>query len=285
MSDIEKPFVCITTSNAKRLIHSFDLRAYVDSNYSIYTRDLRAILSPREIARIALLQELFKTKGKSSEKSAKIKSSSNPYAFGPKKPAYHQNDSCQFLHSNYLNLEIPVEIKARGENEVEKFKTFCEKHRYLFSNDESRFLLKLEAQFMLQNPPKRIEYENSGVYQDHSTLQSVSSGIEELVENALEFRGRDKETTEKICKYGQETHRCDETGERGSVLNIWHYTYKLELKKQLEEYSRLCFNPANMFDATLLEKLNFKECSGCSTKNTFFLNGETTKFASPVTRL
>ena len=51
-------------------------------------------------------------------------------------PKYHLDPECKFLNSSYLNFKIPQIIKDRGEEEIDRFKSYCLEHKKEISVDD-----------------------------------------------------------------------------------------------------------------------------------------------------
>lgn len=256
--------VYITQGNWSRVLKSVDSPNVDYSN--VYDRDLTSILSQPELRLLALTKESFANKDfwNTVHLKATQKEDTKTYAFEGGSPAYHRVGNCPTLSSDYTNLVIPVEIKEKGDTEIARFRTFCRQNRHLLESDEGQFMLRLEAQFFLKNPPRTIRRDNTGsLAQSNLNLQEVKERIDRLLIEAGKFMNRDEATRSLINRLGFGTHRCKEAKEEGSTLYIWHYDFKSNLKSYLQTYFRVRFNPELRFYGNLLDELGFVSCSHC----------------------
>lgn len=256
--------VHITQSNWNSVLQRIN-RPDID-HHNLYLHDLTSILSIPELKLLALAKESFKNENFFTDKHIRTKHSidTKTFAFEGGCPAYHSSATCPKLSANYSNLLIPVEVKEKGDSEIRKFRHFCKENRYLIDTDESLFLTRLEAQFFLKNPIKKVHHNNSGSLETNNLdLDTVKKKIDMLLRDAEKFRSRDKGTRETIEKLGYGTHRRAEAKMRGHVLYIWHNEYKRNLKIYLQTYFRIRFNPELVFRGDLLGELGFQPCSYC----------------------
>ena len=256
--------VYITQSNWNRVLKKVQ-RPELNLD-QIYDKDLSVILSEPELTLLALAKESFENADFWSEVHLRAESSvdTKTYAFEGGSPAYHFTPACQKLTANYTNLVIPVDIKEKGDLEIAKFRDFCKQNRPLLDTNEQLFRTRLEAQFFLKNPIRKISRDNSGsLGQLNLDLAAIKKRIDRLLDEADGFMHRDDKTMQLIQRLGYGTHRCKEAKEKGSALYIWHYDYKSNLKTYLQTYFRVKFNPDLCFRGDLLDELGFSACASC----------------------
>lgn len=257
--------VYITQGNWTRVLKSVDGFHVIDHK-NVYDQDLTSILSVPELRLLALMRESFENQQFWADVHVKVRprADTKTFAFEGGSPAYHRVGNCPKLSADYTNLVIPPEIKAKGDDEITRFRSFCRQNRYLLESDVDRFYTRLEAQFFLKNAPKKIHRDNSGSIAQHNMdLSEVKNRIDTLLVKAEEFRNRDDETREKIKRQGYGTHRVAEAKEEGTALYIWHNDYKNNLKSYLQTYFRIRFNPELRFYGRLLDELGFINCAHC----------------------
>jgi hypothetical protein len=260
--------VYITKSRLSNIVYSLDKGDVSKTSYDeLYKTNLKQIYSQKELALLSVYKEMCRDSKQALQSYKKVlkKGNHNKYVFEDGTPAYHADIDCSLLHGDYYNLEIPVEIKHRGEREVARFKEFCKTNRDLIIREDPIVLKKLDAQFVLKNPPTKISAQNSGSEEFvNMNLTELEFQIGELLSEAEVFRNKDQDTFKTIQNLGYGSHVAKEAKVPDSPLYIWHNTYKVPIKELLMHYFRVRFNPDLGFDGQLLDQLGFKPCSKCS---------------------
>lgn len=178
------------------------------------------------------------------------------------KPKYHKNKSCEYLKSSFKNFLIPPEIKKRGESEVKRAQEFAFEHRLLIQHDEQKFITKLSAQFMLENPPSKIDFDNSGIQEFTAlSLDEMIANISVKISKSLEFLERNK----PIIKNGMYKPKSKCTEKDPPELIEWLTIIKPALVDSIFEYNCKKNNLSEKsFSITFLEAFGFEECKSCS---------------------
>jgi len=236
------------------------------SSRDLYKADLSPLFSQPELGLLSVYKEMCANPEEAFRSYKKISGTPQKknLVFQDGSPAYHADKDCELLHNDYYNLEMPVEIKSRGEAEIERFKAFCRDNRDLIKDEDPIVLKKLEAQFFLKNPPSKISARNSGVSRfDNMDLAMLESEIDALIFDAEKFRNKDRATFNAIRDRGYGTYKSDEARDPNSPLFVWHNSYKLPIKDLLMHYFRVKFNPDLAFEGFLLDQLGFKPCGRC----------------------
>lgn len=176
-------------------------------------------------------------------------------------PKYHLDSFCEFARRDYLNFEIPAEIKARGESEIDKFKEFAEENKSLLYEDESKFINKLGAHFRLKNPPNKIFHRNSGVSEfSRMSLEEMRSAIGHHLGDAKAFF--DSHPGVRNYNYANSEYL------KKLVLSeddkAWHEFFKKELKTMLREYIKKRDGEEFFLTKGFLDSLGFEPCKSCS---------------------
>ena len=258
--------VYITTSNWYSIVREIDTSGHQFDQKSLYKSDLSKILSIPELNLLCKLKEAFESEDFILERYKKLKNreDTKTFVYEGGTPSYHFSESCKKLNSNFLNLEIPAEVKSRGDSEINKFRSFCKSNMDLLNQDESAFITKLEAHFFLVNRPQKISHANSGHMNiENLSLPELEEAIDNLLIDADIFRNQSDQVRAKIKNMGYGTHKIKEAKVEGSTLNIWHNDYKERLKALLREYFRVKLNPELTFEGGLLEQLGFNPCTYC----------------------
>jgi hypothetical protein len=266
-SCVELGYAYITNSNFCKIIdNSLYAKLRIKSLDDIYKVDLGHILSKPEQALLAVYKEACEDPDAISKMYKKVpeRVDTGKFVYEGGRAAYHSSLSCEVLHRDYFNIEIPVEIRHRGRKEIDRFRVFVKENIGLIDSDEPVFMRKLEAAFFLKNPPKQIRTPNSGVTKiENLDLEALEARIDQLLIDANDFRNSDGETRIKIAKLGYGTHRVEEAKLEGTALYTWHNTYKGGLKTLLKHYFRVKFNKNLVFKGSLLDQFGFKSCTYC----------------------
>jgi hypothetical protein len=211
---------------------------------------------------------------------------SKKYIFKEHQPAYHIDMTCKRLHSDFRNFELPQEIIARGDLEIERFRKWFMENQYLLETPDI-FVMRLELAFKIKYNPKAINYENSGFDEmENYTIQELENKIDSLIKEAGRYYyANEKNTTilkdfGKIsgCAFTENRLYNNNTGYTDDVvkafLKDYHRKYKLPIRKLLIEYYRIKFNPDLKFAENYMEVLGFKKCECCKRdeENRYFLN-------------
>ncbi|MFT6842274.1 MAG: hypothetical protein ACJASR_001040 [Psychroserpens sp.] len=264
---IERPLtecVYITKANESNIISNLDLKGSKEDFECLYDRSISFILSTPELRLLFLYKELCSHPQDAFSAFKKTKKTdTKTYVWEGTARAYHFKNNCSRLTAEFTNLTIPPEIQVKGNILIEKYRVFVKDNKELLVQNESRFLDKLEAQFLLKNRPQKVSFENSGVYEfTNYDLKKLKSEIDDLILSAEKHMNRDEETYKEIKAKGFGTHKIDEAKISGHPLYIWH-NYKLNLKSLLRNYYRVRFNPEMKFEKSSLDQIGLQPCSTC----------------------
>lgn len=259
--------VFITRNNLNSIVHKADATRFSMSDFdALYRHSLADILSHREMALLCVYKEVCQDPNTVFESYKKVESSKTKgkYVFEGGAKSYHKDQFCELLHGDYFNIEIPPEIKEKGQNTIKRFRDFCMTNKGLMKTDEVKFLTEMEVAFMLVNPPTAIRAANSGVEEfENVDLEVIEQQIDELLIDANSYRQKSKTNSDIIDRLGYGTDRVNETKNPDSPLHSWHFKYKLPLKELMRHYFRIKFNKDLSFDGFLLEKLGLTACKKC----------------------
>lgn len=262
--NIESAEVYITKSNFQNLVFqkANDKRSFED----LYKTDLSTILTVPELALLQVFKDAYEHPEDflTHYKKRKAPVDTKKWVFEGSRPAYHCNLQCERLNSAYLNLEIPEEIRYKGDEEIRKFRAFTKEHISLLTNDEARFLIKLELRFGLKNPPQSVKKDNSSSnLVENYSLEELEQEIDSLLVDAEKFRHSSESVRKIINDKGYGTNRLKEASVEGHPLNLWHNKYKQPLKSRLQEYFKVKLNKELKFEGKLLDQLGFVSCKSC----------------------
>jgi hypothetical protein len=238
------------------------------------------LFSQYEENSLLAIQELFKNPEKYFNEiyDPMVMLDSKKFIYKEQQPAYHTSTDCQRLHSDFTNFELPQEIIDRGENEIERFRTWFIENRYLLE-DPISFVFRLKMAFNIEYNPKAINYENSGfsVFKNYS-LEQLEKDIDFLIKEAGRFYYANEKNTSILkifgkysgCAYLDNPLYNNYTGysddEVKLFLKDYHMKFKLPLKKLLVEYYRVKLNPKLEFAETFMDALGFRKCGTCKKR-------------------
>lgn len=182
-------------------------------------------------------------------------------------PKFHYDKDCEFIKKDYLNFYIPPEIDKRGVNEVEKFRVFANANKQLLvDGKEDVFILRLKAQFNLQNDLSKVVFSNSGVNDNiFGTDFDVSARIDEVM-NSIDLLGKTGAGKVMLENYIYLDHyrrprlaKEDDEDIVFEVLRLKTELVNLLIKFHLNKNSKSGFS----FDKEFLEQIGFAGCSVC----------------------
>ena len=271
--------VYVTNSKINMMLKKVKINSANIEIEGIFHSDLTKILSIPELKYLAIYREVITDvanfEHQRYEKTA-IKSS-NKFIFESGSPSYHGGPDCERLQANFENYEIPVEIEARGDAEIEKFRVFFKSNITLFNTKHDAFMAQVQSQFRIRNPPKKVEFVNTGPTEVlNLSAKDLDERIQGLLQEMEEYRNSSEEIKKEINIVGYRTHAAkiwDENGNEilrinipGSITKQWH-DYKNNLKYLLTEYFKIRLNPEFMFDEEILMQLGFNTCNHCLAVN------------------
>lgn len=270
--------VYITNSKAKQILKEIRpvKRCSDDVLNRLYKRKVNHILSRPEMAALQTIRDFYDQDNFSMDVYQKIDArpeKGSMYVFNSKKsPSYHRCSSCSALTSTFENYMIPAAIKARGEEEVEKFRSFFIENLKMLRDKPDVFHVKLKSTFHFKDPVEHVCIDNSGIHEmENLDLQELEEKIDRLLIDAEAFKAKDKETEKIIRDKGYGTHKelriCagrEERKKEYETLYEWHSKYKGGLKYLLGEYFRVKLNPELKFESLLLDQLGFVPCKKCN---------------------
>lgn len=211
---------------------------------------------------------------------------SKKYVFKENQPAYHTDEGCERLHSDFRNFELPQAIIEKGDLEIERFRKWFRENYHLLEDPVS-FVFRLKMAFNIEYNPKAINYENSGFDElKNYSIQELENKIDLLVREAGRYFYAEEKNTKILRAFGKFSGRAfldkplegNYTGysdyEVRDFLKDYHKKYKLPIRKLLIEYYRIKFNPDLKFAENYMEVLGFKKCGCCqrNEENRYFLS-------------
>jgi len=292
--------VYITIANSIRILKKINLDEIEDIDDEIYFRPIY-FFSKKEAKRLLLIKSFYKEPEKFAFHIYKPIANEDTLKYvyeSEQPPAYHIDNKCERLLSDFKNFQIPFEIKHRAQEkaielgmsdedssefiyeQVRKFRDWFKIYENLFKEDLSEFLKKLDINWNIQRNIEEIELKNSGVleYQDYD-LKKLENEINGIIDEANNYFSNNKNKQQIIKKFQKLTFLAYISGEiynndsglsdndLKEFLKYYDETYKKRTVSLLIEYYRVKYNPELSFEGYLLERLNFKPCGTCNRKS------------------
>ncbi|MBC8213134.1 MAG: hypothetical protein H8E71_00615 [Candidatus Marinimicrobia bacterium] len=209
-------------------------------------------------------------------KPVKVKEKHN-FVYVGSQPCYHTEYDCQRLNANYKNYEIPRDIREKGKNAVDAFRTWFNSVHYLLEIDPDVFVARLYARWGILTNVKAIEFKNSGAtYFENESIGNLKFDITSLIKSAGRFYYASSKNKAILAAFSKlsflgekdEAIQNNKTGfsdeEVKSLLKYYHQTFKKPLKQKLIQYYRLDLNPEIEMSGNILNKLGFNPCNTCA---------------------
>ena len=153
----------ISNSNLQKI-----LRTVVENDdflEKLYSEDLKFVLSKDERSLMAKAKTFFECPDRLTLRYKPIETTDRyQYIFEGNTPAYHANAACKRLHSNYINYYLPSDVRAKGTDEINKFRRYISNARKAGEQlDSDAFILSVRAQFQISDLNfGKVERSNTG---------------------------------------------------------------------------------------------------------------------------
>lgn len=210
------------------------------------------------------IEEYFEKQRKKLGK--KSSGASSPFVFlTAGSPKFHYNKDCDFITKDYINFYIPPEIEGRGENEIEKFRSFANSNKQLLiDKKEDVFIFRLKNQFQLKNDISKLSISNSGVRNIILGVDfDVSTRIDEIMES-IDLIGQTETGKDVLRRYIYLDHYKQNRVSEGNKIALEILMLKSELidllvKFHLKKNEKSGFS----FEKKFLESIGFEGCRAC----------------------
>jgi hypothetical protein len=155
----------ITISNSKKIMKSLSEISLDEIEIDIYKKEIY-FFNRKERAMLKGVREFLRDPENFKALYYKpiVVNDSLKYVYPESQPAYHKDDCCLGLHSNFVNFEIPEEIRNQGKEAVVQFRSWFVENKHFLESDINVFIEKMQDRFQLTDEitPKSIDYRNSG---------------------------------------------------------------------------------------------------------------------------
>lgn len=282
--------VYITLASSKRVIKNLDFNRIKGLKGEIYKKPIFS-LSDYEKNRLLALKQLFHNSEDFISNVNKvycplqIKKDTYKYVFLETTPAYHNSETCEKLHSDFINFVIPYEIKDRAlrqggetllKEKVIEFRSWFSNNLSVLQENPSDFVRKLDVRWNVQRKPEEIIIPNSGMVSfDNYNLEALERRIDGFIKLAGQYYNQNIQYQSIIQKFQKKTFlaytsspiQTNDTKlndvELKQFLKEYDETFKKPICELLPHYFRLRYNPALKFEGKLLDRLNFHPCHYC----------------------
>jgi hypothetical protein len=198
------------------------------------------------------------------------------YVYEGRRPAYHNDSTCERLNSDWENYEIPSDIRDKGRDVVLEFREWFETVAHLIEDRPDVFVMRLHARWGIQTNVNAISRGNSGHLEvENLTIQNLGARIDRRIKAAGKYyytSEKTKAVLRQFSKYAflgdkQDPINNNRTGfsdhDVKELLRYYNNQFKKPLKRDLVEYYRLKLNPEIQMEGYFLENLGFKSCGSC----------------------
>jgi hypothetical protein len=264
----------ITRSNAERIVKQLNLS---DIDVNEFGKQMKfKWFNKGELRKLKAFEMLFSNPELflSHFVTLKPREDKNNYVF-QSNAAFHTNENCTRMHSDFNNIKIPEEIIKSGRKQ--EFIQFCKDHSELHEKYPDQFRNRLKWRFNITSDIL-VHYENSG-YQaiENMTLKELENSIETKIEKFNCWIGESQFNRKVIEKYGFQSFnyknpnlvdlkKISDTAKREDVINILKH-FELNIKYPLIKFMTYSYQMKNnsslSFESTILTELGFKQCSHC----------------------
>ena len=214
----------------------------------------------------------------------RVRSTKSNMLFANKPPAFHKSHKCQFALSDYVNYEVPEEIKSSGrEEEFREWwaKKFEEKPGYRDNPLLMESLLTTcQLKFKLARLPRQVVMRNGGIVSlDSKNIALLESQIQSLITEAAEFVNSSANHRALLTTHGTHAYKGHKANieienptnlvesQVKEILRRYDNDYKKTLITLLQTYYRSKYNDSLAFDHSLLIAFGFRPCHGCFGHN------------------
>lgn len=266
----------ITKSNSERILQQIDLKEVdIDS----ISREMQfKWFNKLELRKLKAIELLYSNPDLFLAKYVKLKprESQKDLVFTSKNgPAYHTNETCEKMLSDYENIRIPERIMHSGKKQ--EFIEFCNQNATLLEKYPDQFYKRLKWSFGISESIE-VRFMNSGAELfENMTLEELEEALENKIESINNWLQESKESHEIIEVFGVQSFNydkpeCINISRLKSDLSIEQVCetlkmFEMDIKKPLIElfkhYYRMKNNKTLSFNTDILSTLGFHRCGKC----------------------
>ena len=268
----------VTNANIKRVLFKLDKTDFdYDSEIYKHSFNFLNLLEKRDLLSIKCLYEFPEIFFKDYY-SKIVEVDTKKFVFEEQQPAFHSDNYCSNLLSDFENYLIPELIKI-DKKEVEYRNWFKQN----ISLTERKILTDLfkDIHFEKWNClPLFVDYENSGAIEFMNlNVDEIESNIDSLLHDAKIYIEQSLAIERIISVFGKRSYAFNKLEKLNldelpydketisDVLKQFELEYKRPIINLLKEYYRVKYNPRLVFEENILIGLGFRQCKVCQRFN------------------
>lgn len=269
----------VTNANIKRALFKLD-KSDFDYESEIYKHSINYLnlLEKRDLLSIKCLYEFPEIFFKDYY-SKIVAVDTLKFVFEEQQPAFHSDNACPNLLSDFENYLIPEVIKI-DKQEME-YRDWFKQNIRLTDRKILTDLFK-DIHYRKWNClPLLVDYENSGAFEFMNlNVDEIESNIDTLLHDAKSYIEKSPTIKKIISALGKRSYAFNKSETLNldgipydretisEVLKIFELEYKRPLINMLKEYYRVNYNPNLVFEENILIGLGFRQCKVCQGLNT-----------------
>ena len=264
----------ITKSNAERIIKQMD-----QSEFDIidFKNDMKfKWFNKWELKQLKAFSMLFSKPDEFFSKYVPLsRNDSKQFVFNSGRSAFHLDEGCEKMLSDFRNVLIPEEILKTGRKD--EFIAWCKGKTELFEKYPDQFKLRLKIKFGLSMDPF-VRFDNSGYESfDNYSVAELDQAIDQKILEVQELMEASNLYFEVISVFGIQSFNykypsminlaklsisvnIDEVIE---ILKSFELNIKKPLVRLFQHYYRMKNNRDLKFKSDILLTLGFNPCSKC----------------------
>lgn len=266
----------ITVANSKRILKELDVNE-LNLQGDVYDKPIRFFSKKEKQFLLAYKELLVNPEKIIKDTYIKIKSKDScNYVYEGGAPCYHRIAECERLNAVFRNFVIPQEIRDKGVEAVQQFRSWFKSNYYLFEGKEDVFEMRAYARFKMRLKVEELIRDNSGITVIvNRTLEDLKDEIDKKLNLAGQYYYQSPKNTSILKQYSKcayignrsEPLKENETGyseqEIKDILSYYEKEFKKPIELMLYDYWRVKLNPELSMDGKLLDMLGFRACHSC----------------------
>ena len=248
-----------------------EVREFIEGRFlsSFSPKDLKTMSAVKLVLESIQDEDLHITLIGQVKKNREIKSRENKNNLvysRESRDAFHKDELCSTLGSDYENFVIPLEIE---ESRHEEFRDFFKKNKDAYKDRRDVFFARAEFLFNVKiHNVQEIHNPNSGsssLFFTHKMPNEVLAEMDALASEMDDYKHSTSRIQTVIDKVGFEPYKSSKYPEFANdkdTLAQWG-KYKSSMKSLITEYLYSVFAPERRFSRAFLGKLGFKQCDCC----------------------
>ena len=255
--------VHITRANFKKIIfEKIDIKS-INIREEIYKIDLKWF-NQYEVKELLAFKKMYQNPEDFFEKYKQIElQDTRRYVWEGNSPAFHDNEDCDKLKSDYLNYTLPQKIQNGDDATLKQYREWFTRYKNILFQNEDKFIELQNEKFGTLELPNRKHHNNAGKAEIKNWLyEDLQSELDSLIFRAEIFYQNKMINVEELRYSYNWNHILDE--QKKVIFRTFEEEFKQPIKELLKEFYRITYNPNLSFDPTFLEGIGFSFCKYCS---------------------